>query len=57
MHAVNNEKQLTWAKQYLDKAEDGFDDVIWSDESSVQAETHKRFCYMKKSCPPLTKPR
>lgn len=57
IRTVNKEKRLTWAKQYIDEAEDGFDDVIWSDESSIQAETHKRFCYRKKSCPPKTKPR
>ena len=55
--AVNKEKQLEWAKQYLDEAEDGFDNVIWLDESSIQAETHKRLCYRKKSCAPKTKPR
>ena len=57
IRAVNMEKRLVWAKQYLDEAEDGFDDVIWSDESSIQVETHKRFCYRKKFCPPKTKPR
>ena len=57
IRAVNKEKRLEWAKQYLDEAEDGFDDVIWSDESSIQAETHKRLCYRKKSCAPKTKPR
>ena len=57
IRAVNKEKRLAWAKQYLDEAEDGFDNVIWSDESSIQVETHKRFCYRKKSCAPKTKPR
>ena len=57
IRAVNKEKRLAWAKQYLDEAEDGFDNVIWTDESSIQAETHKRFCYRKKSCAPKTKPR
>ena len=45
---INKQKRLAWAKQYLNEAEDGFDDVIWSDESSIQCDTHKRFCYRKK---------
>ena len=38
---ANKLKQVAWAEQYLDEAEDGFEDVIWSDESSIQVETHK----------------
>ena len=30
---INKQKRLAWAKQYLNEAEDGFDNVIWSDES------------------------
>jgi len=54
---ANKEKQLEWAKKYLDEAEDGFTDVIWSDESSIQMETHKRYCYRKEGCAPKNKPR
>ena len=54
---ANKEKCLAWAEQYLHEAEDGFHDVIWSDESSIQIETHKRYCYRKKGCPPKSKPR
>lgn len=53
----NKEKRLKWAQEYLNESEDGFDNVIWSDESSIQCETHKRFCYRKKDCPPKSKPR
>ena len=53
----NKEKRLEWAQEYLNESEDGFNDVIWSDESSIQCETHKRFCYRKKNCPPKRKPR
>ena len=53
----NKEKRLQWAQEYLNESEDGFDNVIWSDESSIQCETHKRFCYRKKNCPPKSKPR
>ena len=53
----NKEKRLRWARKYLNESEDGFDNVIWTDESSIQCETHKRFCYRKKNCPPKRKPR
>jgi len=54
---ANKDKRLAWAKQYLNECEDGFDDVIWTDESSIQCETHKRFCFRKKGCAPKSKPR
>ena len=53
----NKEKRLKWAREYLNESEGGFENVIWSDESSIQCETHKRFCYRKKNCPPKRKPR
>ena len=41
----NHTKRLEWAMQNLGKM---FDDVIWSDETSVQLETHRRFqCYKR----------
>lgn len=57
IRTANKQKRLEWAREYLNEAETGFDNVIWSDESSVQLETHKRFCYRKKGCAPKTKPR
>lgn len=57
IRVVNKQKRLEWAKKYLNEAEDGFEDVIWSDESSIQLETHKRFCYRKRGCAPKSKPR
>lgn len=53
----NKQKRLEWARMYLDEAEDGFDNVIWSDESSIQLESHKRYCCRKKGLPPKNKPR
>ena len=53
----NKEKRVAWAEQYLEEAEDGFEDVIWSDESTIQIETHKRYCYRQKGCSPKSKPR
>lgn len=57
IRTANKEKQLLWCQQYLDEAEDGFHDVVWSDESTIQIETHKRQSYRKKGCAPKTKPR
>ena len=54
---ANKIKRFDWAQQYLDEAEDGFENVIFSDESSIQLETHKRFCFRKKGSAPRSKPR
>lgn len=54
---VNKEKRLTWARQFIGEADEGFTDVIWSDESSIQLESHKRFCCRKEGSPPKCKPR
>ena len=43
--APNRVKRLEWAQRNVGKT---FDDVIWSDETSVQMETHRRFhCYKR----------
>ena len=41
-------------KQYLNECDNGFNDVILSDEASIQCETHK---YHKKGCRFKGKPR
>ena len=41
----NKEKRLRWARENL---HDDFVDVVWSDETTVQLETHRRFCCRKK---------
>lgn len=42
---ANRVKRLQWARDNLGQT---FDDVIWSDETSVQMESHRRFhCYKK----------
>lgn len=51
---ANKIKRLDWAHQY---SSDNFEDVIWSDEASVQLETHRRHCYRKVGEPPVPKPR
>ena len=39
---VNKEKRLKWAKENLDMT---FQDVIYTDETTVQIETHRCTCY------------
>ena len=40
---VNVQKRLEWARAYQCEAADGFNNVIWTDECTVQLETHCRF--------------
>ena len=54
---ANKEKRLKWAREYVSEVEDGFQDVIWTDESSIQLETHRRFCCRKAGKRPRNKPR
>ena len=49
---VNKTKRLEWAREYLSEAESGFEDVIWSDEATVQLETHRRFAVENKGSDP-----
>ena len=51
---VNKDKRLQWARTYL---LDNFDNVVWTDETTVQLETHKRYCYRKEGERPRPKPR
>ena len=39
------------------RVERGFSDVIWTDECTVQLETHRHFCCRKKGEAPKNKPR
>ena len=54
---ANKQARLEWAKEYIEECDDGFLDVIWSDEATIQLEIHKRFCCRKKGCWPKNKPR
>ena len=54
IRAQNKEKRLEWAESYL---HDGFEDVVWTDETTVQLETHRRFCCRKNGQKPRYKPR
>ena len=53
----NKLKRLDWAKLHLHEAETGFKDVLWTDECTVQLESHRRFCCRKRGEPPKNKPR
>jgi transposase len=50
----NKVKRLEWARENING---NFDNVIWTDETSVQMESHRRFCCRKKSQKPRYKPR
>ena len=54
IRSVNKEKRLEWARNHL---HDNFNDVIWTDETSVQLEAHRSFCYRKEGMKPRPKPR
>ena len=54
VRVANREKRLEWAREHLG---DNFNDVIWTDETSVQMETHRRFCCRKAGQKPRYKPR
>lgn len=51
---VNKQKRLDWAMAHRN---DDFHDVIWSDETTVQLESHRRFCCRKRGQKPRYKPR
>ena len=51
---VNKEKRLEFVRKYR---EDEFENVIYTDECTVQLESHRRFCCRKKGQPVRLKPR
>lgn len=51
---ANKPKRVEWVNQNIN---DDFNDVIWSDETSVAMEQFKRRCFRKKGCKPKTKPK
>ena len=44
---ANKEKRLTWCKKMIQEKEQ-FNDVLFTDESSVMLETHRKKCYRKR---------
>ena len=58
IRAANKVKRLQWATEYLPEVMvDWFDDVIWSDESTVRLQSHRRHSYRKRGEPAVLKPR
>ena len=51
---ANRIKRLEWARENLGA---DFSDVVFTDECSVQMETHRRYCCRKRGEPPKNKPR
>ena len=51
---ANKAKRLQWA---IDNQELEFDDVVWTDECTVQLESHRRYCFRKIGQKPRNKPR
>ena len=51
---ANKLKRLDWAKANLNT---NFEDVIWSDETSIQLESYRRHCCRKIGKAPKPKPR
>ena len=44
----NKEKRVKWA---LENAQNSFDSVVWTDESMIQLENHRAFCYRRQEKP------
>ena len=54
IRAENMQKRLEWT---LNNQSENFEDVIFTDECTVQMETHRRFCCRKQGEAPRPKPR
>ena len=53
---ANKAKRLEWAQQYHPEfLVGGFENVIWTDETTVQLESHRRHSYRKKGSPAVLK--
>ena len=53
---ANKTKRLVWCEKMIAEKE-SFDNVIFTDESSVALETHRKRCYRRKDEPRKLKPR
>ena len=53
---INKEKRLAWCRSRLEEG-DQFDNVLWSDECSVQLDHHGRLCFRKIKQPRKLKPK
>ena len=48
---------MKWLEFAIAHQHDNFDYVIWSDETTVQLESHRQYCYRKEGEKPRPKPR
>ena len=48
---TNKEKRLDWCKSQQEKGDLEFEDVLWTDESTIQLESHRRVSFRKKGQP------
>ena len=53
---ANKVKRLEWARKCI-REKEMFDDVVFTDESSIQLETHRRFKFRRIGSQPKLKPR
>ena len=53
----NKEKRLAWAQHYGPNKDEDFEDVIFTNECTVQLEMHQRFCCRKHGEPLKPKPK
>ena len=53
---INMEKRFSWCKEQI-SVKETFDNVIFTDECSVQLDNHGRLCFRKKTEPKKLKPR
>ena len=49
---ADKQKRLEWAQLHL---HDNFHDVVWTNETTIQLQSHKRYCCSKASEPPHLK--
>ena len=55
---VNKHKRFQWAyDNYVEHLDHGFENVIWTDETTVQLESHRKHSYRKRGEQPTLKPR
>ena len=53
---TNKEKQLKWCRARLEEV-DTFDDVVWTDEYTVQLDSYRAISYNKEGQPVPLKPK
>ena len=54
---ANKDMHLTWTQQYRHEAEHRFLDVVYTDETFIQLESPRRFCFRKQEEQPRPKSR